>query len=90
MPMEIDYDWKFRMPGDALNVHMNDLHRGQKMFDATLTLRRREISSRSLARALLHYPVMTLQVVTFIHWQALRLWVKGATFYVHPDKRSTA
>jgi DUF1365 family protein len=30
---------------------------------------------------------MTLKVITLIHWQALRLWLKGATFYVHPEKR---
>jgi hypothetical protein len=51
-----------------------------------LTLRRREISPQNLARVLLAYPPMTLKVITMIHWQALRLWLKGATFYVHPKK----
>ncbi len=87
MDMDISYDWRFREPGRALNVHMNNYEKGKKLFDATLTLKRREISSRDLNRVLLAYPFMTLKVTTMIHVQALRLWSKGAVFYVHPGKR---
>ena len=87
MEMEIRYDWRFREPGESITVHMNDLAKGKKRFDATLRLRRREMSTRALARVLLIYPLMTFKVVTLIHWQALRLFIKGAPFYVHPAKR---
>jgi hypothetical protein len=33
---------------------------------------------------------MTLKAVAGIYWQALRLWIKGATFYSHPAKRETS
>jgi DUF1365 family protein len=88
--MDIWYDWKFRVPGRSLNVHLNDFEKGQKIFDATLTLQRREISRRALNRVLLTYPLMTLKVIAMIHWQALRLWWKGATFYTHPGKRESS
>jgi DUF1365 family protein len=87
MDMDIWYDWRFRVPGESLNVHMNNLENGRKIFDATLTLHRRELSSWALTRTLIAYPVMTMKVITMIHWQALRLWWKGATFYPHPGKR---
>jgi DUF1365 family protein len=87
MEMEIRYDWRFREPGKSINVHMNNIAEGKKRFDATLRLRRQEISTWALARVLLIYPLMTLKVVTLIHWQALRLYIKGAPFYVHPAKR---
>jgi len=86
MPMDIWYDWRFKEPGESLNVHFTNYLKGARVFDATLTLRRREISPHNLARVLLAYPPMTLKVITMIHWQALRLWLKGATFYVHPKK----
>jgi len=87
MEMEIRYDWRFREPGESINVHMIDFAKGKKRFDATLRLQRREMSSRTLARVMMMYPLMTLKVVTMIHWQALRLFIKGAPFYVHPAKR---
>lgn len=86
MPMDVDYDWRFRAPDDSLNVHM-ELHReGSKLFDATLKLARQPISGGSLARTLLRHPFMTGKVIAGIHWQALRLWLKGAPVHDHPDK----
>ena len=89
MDMDIWYDWRFRVPGESLNVHMNNIENGKKIFDATLTLHRRDISSWALTRTLIAYPLMTLKVITMIHWQALRLWWKRTTFYPHPSKRET-
>ena len=84
MPMNVHYDWRFRIPGENLNVHMQNMIDGNKHFDATLTLTRQEITPARLQRVLLYYPVMTTKVVTMIHWQALRLWFKRTPFFAHP------
>ena len=39
---------------------------------------------------LIRYPFMTQKVIAAIHWQALKLWWKGATFYPHPKHRREA
>jgi DUF1365 family protein len=87
MEMEIWYDWRFREPGPSINVHLINMAHGRKRFDATLSLKRREITGASLARVLLAYPFMTMKVIGMIYWQALRLRIKGAPFHVHPAKR---
>ena len=85
--MNVDYDWRFLEPGERLQVHMENYVATNKLFDATLSLRRRAVTGANLWRVLVRYPLMTVQVVARIHWQALRLWRKGAPFYVHPKKR---
>lgn len=90
MDMHIAYDWRFRVPGDTLNVHLNNFHKGAKLFDATLKLERREITGRNLSRMLIKYPLMTSKVTAMIHWQALRLKLKGVPFYSHPGKKAAA
>ncbi|MGA9572969.1 MAG: DUF1365 domain-containing protein [Lysobacterales bacterium] len=88
MPMDVEYDWRFSSPAQRLSVHMENSRAGQKVFDATLEFERSEISSGSLARVLLVYPLMTLKVIVAIHWQALRLWLKRVPVYDHPAKNS--
>ncbi len=58
-----------------------------KQFDATLSLRRRELSRGLMARMLLRYPAMSLQVVARIYAQALRLRLRGAERFPHPEGR---
>lgn len=87
MPMDIDYDWRFSKPHDLLNVHMENYRKGDKLFDATLTLERTQITSASLARVLIQYPWVTVKVVLGIYYEALRLWLKKTPVYLHPDKK---
>jgi DUF1365 family protein len=58
-----------------------------KQFDATLSMRRRELSRLLLARMLLRYPAMSLQVVAKIYFQTLRLKLKGAPYFPHPQEK---
>lgn len=86
MPMTIEYDWRFKEPGRMLNVHLMNFEGGERLFDATLSLERREIDGRSLARVLMAYPFMTVKVISRIYYQAARLLIKGAPFFTHPSK----
>jgi uncharacterized protein len=85
-PMDMQYDWRLSAPGEALRVHMENYRDGQREFDATLNLQRQPITSASLAKALLSFPAITLQVITLIHWQALKLFFKRVPVFTHPDK----
>lgn len=99
MPMQRDYAWRFTAPGDSLRVHMDvcrpltdnapdsrAIAAPVREFDATLVLQRRPISAGNLARVLLRYPLMTARIVAAIHWQALRIYLRGNPVYDHPGK----
>lgn len=85
LPMARDYAWRFTVPGDELRVHMAVLDGGERCFDAQLSLQRVPLQASSLARVLWRYPLMTVQVVAAIHWQALRLWLKRTPVHDHPN-----
>ena len=89
MGMDLKYDWRFRAPGETLNIHMLLVDSADnRLFDASLALKRRAITRKALTRVLLAYPVMTLKVTTLIYWQAMRLLLKGAPFFAHPQNRT--
>ena len=60
--MDMDYHWRLTRPGERLTVHIENRSAAGRLFDATLQLRRRPLTRRSLARVLLQYPALTLQV----------------------------
>lgn len=88
MPMEMNYDWHFGMPGRCLAVNMQNFQHGERVFDATLSLSRREIGAAALARALVAFPCMTASVLAGIYTQALKLYIKRIPFHAHPSRTS--
>lgn len=85
LPMQRRYRWRLQAPAQQLRVHMEVASTARREFDATLTMQRHEIDAATLARCLMRFPLMTGRVITAIHWQALRLWLKGVPVHDHPD-----
>ena len=91
MSMDQTYAFRATEPGDRLSVQIESRPRRAdaatpgKTFDATLSLRRRELSRPLLLGLLARYPAISLQVVAKIYAQAARLKLKGARYFPHPD-----
>lgn len=86
--MDQVYEWRFCIDTSGVGVSMTNFERGQPVFYADLALRRRSINRRSLATALVRYPLQPLRMHLAIYWHAARLFVKRVTFFTHPDKRA--
>jgi DUF1365 family protein len=89
MGMDHHYDWRVADPGATLSVHIEALRGGQVAFDATLSMRRRALSRRSLAGITARYPAATARVLALIYAHALRLKLKGARMHPHPRESVT-
>lgn len=84
MDMAVRYDWRFTPPGERLAVHMINCKESGSFFDATMLLKRRAISTRSLASALLRHPFITMKICSAIYFHAAKLWIKGCPAFSHP------
>lgn len=90
MAMAGEYRFSMSLPGDRLAVGIRHFDSGGELFRAGLSGTRHELTDRTLLKALVTHPLMTLKVVGSIHWQALLLWRKGAKFHKRPEPPTAA
>jgi DUF1365 family protein len=83
-PLIMNYRWCSNEPRKMLTLNLESLCDDEVHVDATMALKRRELSSGALAQVLLQHPWMTGKVAFTIYWQALKLWLKRNPVYDHP------
>ena len=84
MPMDQTYEWTSGEPGERLGVLIATRERGTLVHDASLSLRRRELTTAAMTTVPLSHPPQVLAAIARIYTNAFRLWAKGATFHPHP------
>ena len=87
MGMDHTYDWRLTEPSEQLLVHIASRRTsGERVFDATLSLNRRELTPSAMRSALLRYPFLTARILARIYTHALRLKLRGAKYFPHPER----
>jgi hypothetical protein len=83
--LEMAWTFDFRSLDDRLDIVMDATPHGQPpIFHARLWGEARPLTDREILRLSARYPLVTVQVIAAIHWQALKLWLKGASFHAEP------
>lgn len=84
LPMNLTYTWQASEVAEQLDLAITCHEETRRVFTAGFRFRRRELTGRNMALALLRYPFMSWRVAAGIYWQALRLKLKGVPFIPHP------
>lgn len=78
------YRFRFDVSDDAIEARIDLYRQGRLQFASRLSLARQPLTDASLLVALLRHPMSTAKVMAAIHWEALRLWWKGASYHPKP------
>ena len=96
-PMALRYGWRSQTPAEKLVIHIDVFHQNDAsnnpVFDATLVLSKKPMTTQTMNYFIWRYPWMTLKVGGGVYWQALKLWLKprGSNkipFYGNPNSNS--
>ena len=77
------YHFRIAPPGEKVAVAIQESEGGDAILNASFSGTRRALTDGALLRLFLRYPLMTLKVVAAIHFEAVRLMLKGVRRHAH-------
>lgn len=98
IPMNMRYRWSGNVPGDLLSYRLCNWQyplseapeegsdESSLYFSAGVNFSRLPMNRKNMKQVLIHFPLMTVKVISAIYWQALRLRLKGIKFLPHPAR----
>lgn len=84
-PVRGEYHFRFQQSADLRSASINYLEDGQLLLKTVISGHAQTLDDRHLLRLFFALGWSTLLVVLRIHWQALRLWLKGIPFHRKPQ-----
>lgn len=91
--MRCRYHFHLREPSEKLGIAIiqEEWKNGawHKILTATWDGTREDLTDKTILKAVALHPLMTVKVVAAIHWQALKLWLKGARYIKKPPLPET-
>ena len=83
--MGMIYNFRIKPPTSdvAISIHESD-DQGALLF-ASFAGEQKPFLAKAIRQLFWSYPLMTLKVVGGIHWEALRLWIKGVPMVQRPE-----
>jgi uncharacterized protein len=82
--MAMRYYFRLTPPGERVRLRILETDREGPLLAATFSGRRSVLTTSALLQSFLTLPLVTLKIMAAIHWEALRLWLKGARLQPRP------
>lgn len=89
---DVTHRFAFSPPAEKTSVVINDLIGGERVLSASLSLHASEMTDKALLGTVLRMGPMSARALVLIHWQALRIALKGIPFFLHtppPEEETT-
>ncbi len=84
MDMDLAYGFRIQPPGETVSVGVEVSDGEGPVLSAAFAGERVDLTDAALWRAFLTHPLMTIGVMAAIHWEALKIWLKGERLRPRP------
>ncbi|MGQ0829639.1 MAG: DUF1365 domain-containing protein [Bacteroidota bacterium] len=82
---DTNFDFNLNIPGEKLNLRIDDYKNEECFFISTLTGIKKPITNLNLIWYSIRFPFITLRIISLIHWNAFLLWLKKLPYYKKAD-----
>ena len=88
--MAMRYQFRVVAPGENVKLRILESDADGPLLAATFSGKRRALTSAALTRTFAALPFVTFKIIAAIHWEALRLWLKGAKLVARPTENDVS
>ena len=78
--MDCNYFFKILNPDQKLSIVIDQYDQEGKILFASQDGVRSDLTSKNLMNSYLKHPLMTFKIISAIHFEAFKLWIKGIKF----------
>lgn len=81
--MDATYQFRIVAPDETVRIVIREEDVDGLLLAASMVGRRKPLTDAALAVCLIRYPLLSLKIIAGIHWEALKLWLKGFPVFAH-------
>lgn len=85
LPLNLRYRFRIAPPAETASVSVHVHDEQGLLVAASFSGQRMELTNGALFMTFVTFPLLTLKVVAGIHWEALKLWLKGVHVWTKPE-----
>ena len=78
--MNCNYFFRILRPSEKISVVIDQYQLNEKILFASQDGKRVDFNSKELLKSYLNHPLMTFKIISAIHFEAFKLWIKGIKF----------
>ena len=78
--MNCKYFFRLLKPGEKISVIIDQYQTNEKILYASQDGQRVDFNTKELIKSYLKHPLMTFKIISAIHFEAFKLWIKGIKF----------
>ena len=78
--MNCNYFFRILRPSEKISVVIDQYQLDEKILFASQDGKRVDFNSKELLKSYLKHPLMTFKIISAIHFEAFKLWIKGIKF----------
>ena len=78
--MDCKYFFRLLRPGEKISVIIDQYQTNEKILYASQDGKRVDFNTKELIKSYIKHPLMTFKIISAIHFEAFKLWVKGIKY----------
>ncbi|MEH6455959.1 MAG: DUF1365 domain-containing protein [Cocleimonas sp.] len=83
--MDAEYEFTIGAPDNDLSIVINEFQNKELMLTAAQHGKQQKINTPLLLSTFFRLPLMTFKIMWMIHWQALKIWLRGGVYHKKPE-----